>query len=131
MKNPVEVQPPGGNRVFIVLRVIAPRDRTPFIPPLDDVPLDLGHGPGWELGERIVRCIHRWYDTHRQFLDRLEDGLTELTPLSSVHPPGKGFADVSAGQSWFDIVRFGDHRVLHSLAIDQHGSEGNVLFGSK
>ena len=44
MNNPVEVRPPGGDCLFIVLRVILSRDHIPF-PPLDDVPLDLVHSP--------------------------------------------------------------------------------------
>ena len=50
MKDPIEVQPPGGNRFLIVFRVEKSRDRVPFTP-LDDVPLDLGHGP---VIERLV-----------------------------------------------------------------------------
>ena len=52
MKDPIEVQPPSSNRFFIVLCMIASRDRIPFTP-FDDVPLDLGRGPDWELGEEI------------------------------------------------------------------------------
>ena len=70
-------------------------DRIPFTP-LDDVSLDLGHGPGRELGKKIVRRAHRWFDLHRQFLDRLEDGPIELIRLSSVHPLGENFADTGA-----------------------------------
>ena len=40
----VEVQPPGSNRLFIVLRMITSRDRIPFTP-LDYVPLDLLRSP--------------------------------------------------------------------------------------
>ena len=44
MKDPVEIQPPGRNRFFIVLRVEYPRDSTSSTT-LDDVLLDLGHSP--------------------------------------------------------------------------------------
>ena len=44
VEDPVEVQPPGGNRPLIVLRVKNSRDRILFTP-LDDAPLDLGHSP--------------------------------------------------------------------------------------
>jgi hypothetical protein len=44
MKNPVEVQLPGSNRLFILLLVITSRDQIPFTP-LDDVPLDLVRSP--------------------------------------------------------------------------------------
>ena len=44
VEDPVEVQPPGGNRPLIVLRVKNSRDRILFTP-LDDAHLDLGHSP--------------------------------------------------------------------------------------
>jgi len=43
-KNPVEVQPPGGNRLFIVLRMITPKDRILFTS-LGDIPLDPVRSP--------------------------------------------------------------------------------------
>ena len=58
MKNLVEVQPPGSNRLFIVLRVITSRDRVPSTP-LDDVSLDLVHSPDWEIGEEIAWWMYR------------------------------------------------------------------------
>ena len=47
MKDPIEVQPPGRDRLLIVLGVEESRDRISFTP-LDDVPLDLGHSPAIE-----------------------------------------------------------------------------------
>ena len=47
MNNPVEVQPPGGNRLIVVLLVETSRDRISFTP-LDDVLLDLGHNTAIE-----------------------------------------------------------------------------------
>ena len=44
MKDPVEVRPPGSDRLFIFFRVEKSRDRT-SLAPLDDVPLDLSHSP--------------------------------------------------------------------------------------
>jgi len=72
MKDPVEIQPPGTDRVFIILRVIASGNRVPFTP-LDDVSLDLVHSPDRELGEEVPRRIHRWFSLHRQFINRLQD----------------------------------------------------------
>jgi len=43
VKNPVKLQPPGGDRLIIVY-VEKSGDHTPFAP-LDDFPLDLGQGP--------------------------------------------------------------------------------------
>ena len=47
MEDPVEVGPPGNNRLFIVLRVEEPRDSVSFTP-LDDLPLNLGHSSAIE-----------------------------------------------------------------------------------
>ena len=47
MKDPIEVQPPGRDRFLIVLGVESSRDHVPFSP-LDDVPLNPGHGPAIE-----------------------------------------------------------------------------------
>ena len=44
MKDPVEVQPPGGNRVFIALGVEKARNYV-ALALLQDLPLDLRHGP--------------------------------------------------------------------------------------
>ena len=44
VENPIEVQPPGGDRPLIVLRVENSREYISFTP-LDDAPLDLGHSP--------------------------------------------------------------------------------------
>ena len=44
MKNTVEIQSPGSDRLFIILRVIISGDHIPFTP-LDDVPLDLVRSP--------------------------------------------------------------------------------------
>ena len=51
-KNPVEVQSPGSDRFFIVLRVVTSRDHIPFTP-LDDVPLDIIRSPDLEHGEKL------------------------------------------------------------------------------
>ena len=44
LKDPVEVLPPGRNRIFIALGVQDPRDNMTFIP-IDDLLLDLGYSP--------------------------------------------------------------------------------------
>jgi len=53
-KNPLEVQLPGRDRLFIVIRAIKSRDRVPSAP-LGDVSLDLVHNPDPELGEETAR----------------------------------------------------------------------------
>ena len=63
MKNPIELLPPGGNRIFVVLRMEDSRDRVPFTL-LNDLPLDLGHSSVIEasvnelFGGRIARPTH-------------------------------------------------------------------------
>jgi len=47
MKDPVEVQPPGGNCLLVVLRVEMSRDYILFTP-LGDAPPNLGHSPAIE-----------------------------------------------------------------------------------
>jgi hypothetical protein len=47
LKNVFEVQPPGGNRLFIILHVALLRDRIPFTP-LDQLPPDICHCPAIE-----------------------------------------------------------------------------------
>ena len=47
MKDPLEVRPPGGNRLFVVLRVEMSGNYVPFSP-LDDVPMNLSRGPAIE-----------------------------------------------------------------------------------
>jgi len=46
LKNPGEVQPPGGDHLFIVPQEES-RDRISFPPP-DDLPLDLHHSPAMQ-----------------------------------------------------------------------------------
>ena len=95
MKNLVEFQPPGGDRLFIVLRVVTSRDRIPRTP-LDNIPLDLARSPGWKPSEKMIRRAHRWFNSQCQFLNRFEDGLTELIRSPYAHPPVKSFEDVGA-----------------------------------
>ena len=44
IKNPDEVQPPGGDRLLVALRMVMSRDHILFTP-LDDVSLDRVHSP--------------------------------------------------------------------------------------
>ena len=70
MKNPVEARPPGGDRLFLILRVVTSRDHIPFIP-LDKILPDLVYSPVWELNEEMARRVHRQFNSQREFLDRL------------------------------------------------------------
>ena len=107
VKNPVEVRPPGSNRLFIILRVEMPRDRVSLVP-LDDVRLYLVHSPDRGLSEQILQRTHRWFNSRRQFFDGLEDRLAKLVRSPSVRPPVEDFANVNAGYLQFDVVRFVD-----------------------
>ena len=53
MKDPVEAQPPGRDRLPVALHMEHPRDHIPLTP-LDDVLLDFGHSPA------IGRSISEW-----------------------------------------------------------------------
>ena len=107
MDNPVQIRPPGSDRPIIALRVQTPRDRVSFTS-LNDVSLDLGHGPVIESFEKITPRTYCWLNLHRQLRNCPEDGLTELIHLSSVHSPVKGFASIGAGQPKLDVVHFVD-----------------------
>ena len=52
MENPVEVKPPGGNRVLVVLRAEEAREYV-ALALLDNLPLDLRYGPTitWVVGQ--------------------------------------------------------------------------------
>ena len=58
MENPIEVQPPGSDRLLLALCMVTSRDRIPFTP-LDNVPLDLVHSPTIEssVNESHGVCI--------------------------------------------------------------------------
>ena len=56
MKNLVQVQPPGSDRLIVVLLVETSRDRISFTP-LDDVPLDLGYSPAIESSVSKSPCL--------------------------------------------------------------------------
>jgi len=54
MENPVQVRPPGNDRLIIIaLRMETSGDRVLFTP-LGDVPLDIGHNPTIESFEKIT-----------------------------------------------------------------------------
>ena len=96
MKNSVKPQPPGSDHLVVVLCVIRLGDRILFTL-LDDVPLELVRSPMIEsLVNHTVYAL--WFNLHRQFLNRLEGGLSGLIPSSFACPPVKDFADDSASQ---------------------------------
>ena len=58
MKDPVEIQPPCSDRLFIIFRMETSRDEISFTP-LADVPQDLVHDPAIEdFGEQANRTAY-------------------------------------------------------------------------
>ena len=58
MADPVKLQPPRSNQLFIIFRVVSSINRTPFAA-LGEVPLNFCDGPNQEPGEEITLHIHR------------------------------------------------------------------------
>ena len=92
MKDPVEVQPPGGNRLFIAPRVKMSRNHISFTL-LDDPPSDLRHHP--EMVSEVLKLHHRC-DLPRQLVDCLTYRVVELIQPLPVQPSVEGGTDVGA-----------------------------------
>ena len=97
MKDPVEVQSPGRNPFFIILRVEKARNNA-SITQLDNGSLDLRYSPA--INETVSKSGYnpyfRWLNSRCQLLDCLEYGAAELIRLSATHPTIKSLADPSA-----------------------------------
>jgi hypothetical protein len=68
LKNLVEVRPPGGDCLFITLRVETSRDHTPLGPP-HELPLDIRHNPGIQSSlvggqKRILPVLRSTHDVN-------------------------------------------------------------------
>jgi hypothetical protein len=96
LKNPIEVQPPGGNHLLVVLRVKSSRYHTPFAP-LDQLPLDICHRPAIESISVNGSKAHRQFNSQRQLIYRVVHGRTELVLSLSLRPPVKRSTDIGAG----------------------------------
>ena len=96
MENPVKIQLPRGNRLFVVLREgVARRSAQPL-----DAPLDRGHSPTIEgmVSKLAIIPTLCWYDSRRQLFDGLQYRWTELRiGLSAIHPPVESSADIRTG----------------------------------
>jgi hypothetical protein len=78
VKDPIEVLPPTGNRIFIVLRTEELRNRVSFTL-LVDLALDLGHGSAIKTsGQWIIRRAHRLSNSRSKLSDGPEHGLAEF-----------------------------------------------------
>ena len=95
LKNILEAQLPGSDRLFIFLCAETPIDRTPFIP-LRELPPNICYGPGIESIIINGRDACRWFNSHRQLIYRTVRGLTELAWFLSIRSPVKYSADISA-----------------------------------
>ena len=107
MKDPVEIQLPGGDCLLVILRVCKSRQRIPSTF-LDDLLLDSGDGSaiGGVVSKHVRYFVNHnhWMDSRRQLLNRFVHGPTEFIRLPLVHPPIKGSAHVRAGQAELNIV---------------------------
>jgi len=86
LKNILEAQPPGRDRLSIFLRVEMPTDRAPSIP-LDELPLDIRYGPAIESiimdGSRCVSLVQLTPTTdllHRTRTDRARPASFHSSP---------------------------------------------------
>ena len=67
MKDPIEILPPTGDRILVVLRAEQSGDRISFTL-LDNLALDLGHGSAIEI-ESMFQCEHRLSNSRSQLSD--------------------------------------------------------------
>ena len=95
LKDILEAQLPGSDRLFIFLRAETPTDHAPFIP-LRELPLDICYDPAIESIMMNGRDACRWFNSHRQLVYRTIHGLTELARCLSIRPLVKYSADVGA-----------------------------------
>ena len=112
VEDPVEVQSPGGNRVFIVLREENARNLV-SLALFDCFLLNFCHGP---VVKRVVRQPPKRYvgesNPRRQLVNRLTHGPTEIAQLLPVRSPIKCFTDVGAVESKLDVILFVNNRFL-------------------
>jgi len=95
LKNILEAQLPGSDRLFIFLRAETPTNHAPFIP-LRELPPNICYGPAIEriiINGRDACC---WFNSHRQLIYRTVHGLTELARSLSIRPLVKYSADIGA-----------------------------------
>ena len=95
LKNILEAQLPGSDRLFIFLCAETPIDRTPFIP-LRELPPHICYGPVIRSIIMNYRDACRWFNSHRQLIYRTVHGLTELARFLSIRPLVKYSADIGA-----------------------------------
>jgi len=95
LKNILEAQLPGSDRLFIFLRAETPTDHAPFIP-LRELPPNICYGPAIKSIIINGRDAYRWFNSHRQLIYRTVRGLTEVVRFLSIRPLVKYSADIGA-----------------------------------
>ena len=95
LKNILEAQRPGSDRLFIFLRAETPIDHASFLP-LRELPPNICYGPVIESIMMNGRGTCRWFNSHRQLIYRTVHRLTEVARFLSVRPLVKYSADVGA-----------------------------------
>ena len=114
LKNPAEVQLPGGDLLLVVFCMEMPRNHIPFAL-LGDLPLDLHQSPEvWSETPSASyfesgRC---WCNSRRQLLDRLTHEVVKVVQPLPIKSPVQGGTDFGAGQTKLDVVHLVDHCVL-------------------
>jgi len=93
LKDILEAQPPGSDRLFIFLRTETPIDHAPSIP-LRELPPNICYGPAIESIRTNGRDACRWFNSHRQLIYRTVHGPTELARFLSIRPLVKYSADI-------------------------------------
>jgi hypothetical protein len=113
VKDPIEVLPPSSNHILVVLRAKESRDRISFSP-LDDLPLDLGHGSAIETsGEGTIHQMHSLFNSRSQFPDGPKHGLTKFIQSLPIQPPVKGLTYIPTRYSKLDVILLVRHVVLN------------------
>ena len=97
VEDPIEIRLPGGDRHCIGLRLEESRDRIPATP-FHDLSLYIRNSPAIESTvNRRSRNVYWWFNSRRQLVYRIDQGLTELVQPLSVHPPVKRSANFGTG----------------------------------
>ena len=110
LKDPNEVQLPGGDGFLVIFRMGKLGEQIPFLL-LDDLYLDLCHSSAID-GVVSEAHIHHYSSSRCQLFNRLTHGPIQLIQPPSAHPAVKGTAYIRTGEPEFDAFQFVGHGVL-------------------